>query len=162
MAVQIGFWDIERRLAELSAEGDPLETLSKTVDFEVFRPILERAVRRRSAPSKGGRPGFDVVLKFKMLVLQALHGLALGRTAYLVRDRLSWMRFCSLGPGDAVPDANTLWDFREEFSTSGNMASKQVVDFEQNKNDDDRITATDVSAYPLKHWFSYANPYRLG
>jgi len=113
MPVQIGFWDVERRLAELSAEGDPLETLSQTVDFEVFRPILERAVRRRSAPSKGGRPGFDVVLKFKMLVLQALHGLALGRTAYLVRDRLSWMRFCGLGPGDAVPDANTLWDFRE-------------------------------------------------
>lgn len=35
-----------------------------------------------------------------MLVLQSLHGLALGRTTYLVRDRLSWMRFCGLGPGD--------------------------------------------------------------
>jgi len=23
------------------------------------------------------------------------------------------MRFCGLGPGDSVPDANTLWDFRE-------------------------------------------------
>jgi len=30
-----------------------------------------------------------------------------------VRDRLSWMRFCGLGSGDAVPDAHTLWDFRE-------------------------------------------------
>jgi len=119
MAGQIGFWDIEHRLAELSAEGDPLETLSQTVDFEVFRPILERAVRRRSAPSKGGWPGFDVVLKFKMLVLQSRHGLALGRTAYLVRDRLSWMRFCGLGPGDAVPDANTLWDFREALIAAG-------------------------------------------
>ncbi|WP_041795251.1 IS5 family transposase [Pararhodospirillum photometricum] len=119
MAVQIGFWDVERRLAELSAEGDPLETLSKTVDFELFRPVLERAVRRRSAPSKGGRPGFDAVLKFKMLVLQSLHGLALGRTTYLVRDRLSWMRFCGLGPGDAVPDANTLWDFREALIAAG-------------------------------------------
>lgn len=89
MAGQIGVWDIEHRLAELSAEGDPLETLPQTVDFDVFRPILERAVRRRSAPSKGGRPGFDVVLKCKMLELQSLHGLALGRTAYLVRDRLS-------------------------------------------------------------------------
>ncbi|MFD2235452.1 IS5 family transposase [Phaeospirillum tilakii] len=119
MAVQIGFWDVERRLAELSAEGDPLETLSKTVDFEVFRPILECAVRRRSAPAKGGRSGFDAVLKFKMLVLQSLHGLALGRTTYLVRDRLSWMRFCGLGPGDAVPDANTLWDFREALIAAG-------------------------------------------
>ena len=48
-----------------------------------------------------------------MLVLQALHGLSLAQTSYLVRDRLSWMRFCGLGPGDAVPDENTLWDFRE-------------------------------------------------
>ena len=48
-----------------------------------------------------------------MLVLQAMHGLSLQQTEYLVRDRLSWMRFCGLGPGDAVPDANTLWDFRE-------------------------------------------------
>lgn len=112
MRGQRGFWDVEDRLKELSAEGDPLEKLSATVDFEMFRPLLEKAVRR-SGTSKGGRPGFDVVLKFRMLVLQALHGLSLHQTDYLVRDRLSWMRFCGLGPGNAVPDANTLWDFRE-------------------------------------------------
>ena len=98
MSGQGGFWDVENRLKELSAEGDPLERLSATVDFEVFRPLLEGAVGR-SDPSLGGHPGFDVVLKFKMLVLRALHGLSLQRTDYLVRDRLSWMRFCGLGPG---------------------------------------------------------------
>ncbi len=112
MQGQRGFWDVEERLKELSAEGDPLEKLSATVDFELFRPVLTQAVGRSDA-AKGGRPGFDPVLKFKMLVLQALHGLSLQQTDYLVRDRLSWMRFCGLGPGDAVPDANTLWDFRE-------------------------------------------------
>lgn len=40
-----------------------------------------------------------------MLVLQALHGLSLAQTSYMVQDRLSWMRFCGLGPGDTVPDA---------------------------------------------------------
>ncbi|NSY39849.1 IS5 family transposase, partial [Leisingera sp. ANG59] len=34
-------------------------------------------------------------------------------TERMVRDRLSWMRFCGLGIADTVPDANTLWDFRE-------------------------------------------------
>jgi IS5 family transposase len=29
------------------------------------------------------------------------------------------MRFCGLGPGDAVPDANTLWDFREALIGAG-------------------------------------------
>ena len=112
MQGQRGFWDVEDRLKELSAEGDPLERLAQTVDFELFRPALGEALGR-SDPSKGGRPGFDPVLKFKMLVLGAMHGLSLQQTDYLVRDRLSWMRFCGLGAGDTVPDANTLWDFRE-------------------------------------------------
>ncbi len=118
MSGQAGFWDFDRRLAELSAEGDPLEKLSSVVDFELFRPVLSEALRR-SDPSKGGRPGFDVVLKFRMLVLQSMHGLSLHQTSYLTRDRLSWMRFCGLGSGDTVPDENTLWDFREALIGAG-------------------------------------------
>ena len=101
---QPGFWDVEHRLQELSAQGDPLEKFAATVDFDMFRRDLTAALGPRD-PAKGGCPGFDPVLKFQMLVLQALHGLSLEQTEYLVRDRLSWMRFCGLGPGDAVPDA---------------------------------------------------------
>jgi len=117
---QPGFWDVQERLRELSAQGDPLEKLSATVDFELFRSELTAGFGPRDL-RKGGRPSFDPVLKFRMLVLQALHGLSLAQTEYLVTDRLSWMRFCRLGPGDAVPDANTLWDFREALIASGAM-----------------------------------------
>jgi IS5 family transposase len=109
MSKQLGFWSIEDRLAEISATGDPLETLNATVNFERFRSILEAAAGRRRGP-KGGRPSLDVVLKFRMLVLQSLHGLSLEATERMVRDRLSWMRFCGLGISDTVPDANTLWE----------------------------------------------------
>jgi hypothetical protein len=105
-------------LRQLSARGDPQEKLSATVDFELFRPELKAAVGPRDV-TKGGRPPFDVVLKFRMLVLQALHGLSLDQTEYLVRDRLSSMQFCRLGPGDAVPDASTLWGFRELLIAAG-------------------------------------------
>jgi IS5 family transposase len=115
---QPGFWDVEERLRELSAQGDPLERLGATVDFEIFRGELDAALGCRDR-SKGGRPPFDPVLKFRMLVLQAMHGLSLAHTEFLVADRLSWMRFCGLGPGDAVPDANTLWDFREALIAAG-------------------------------------------
>lgn len=115
---QRGFWDVEERLRELSAQGDPLEKLAATVDFEMFRADLAAALGQRDR-SKGGRPCFDPVLKFRMLVLQAMHGLSLAQTEYLVADRLSWMRFCRLGAGDAVPDANTLWDFREALIAAG-------------------------------------------
>ncbi len=118
MAGQMGFWSITERLAEISARGDPLETLAATVDFEMFRPVLVETVGRPPR-WKGGRPPFDLVVKFRMLVLQSLHGLSLEQTEYPVRDRLSWMRFCGLGPEDRVPDANTLWDFREALIASG-------------------------------------------
>ncbi|MGM0583673.1 MAG: IS5 family transposase [Pseudomonadota bacterium] len=119
---QPGFWDVEERLRELSAHGDPLERLGATVDFEMFRAGLDAAVGPRDR-SKGGRPPFDPVLKFRMLVLQAMHGRSLAQTEFLAADRLSWMRFCRLGPGDAVPDANTLWDFREALIAAGALGA---------------------------------------
>ena len=112
MAGQPGFFDMADRLRELSAKGDDLERIAALVDFEQFRPELERAVPRRNG-SKGGRPAFDHVLMFKVLLLQAMHGLSDERAEYLIKDRLSFMRFLGLGLADAVPDANTIWTFRE-------------------------------------------------
>ena len=63
---QPGFFDVEERLARLSGLGDQLEAFSRTVDFEVFRPELEKALAY-SDGSKGGRPPFDPVLMFKIL-----------------------------------------------------------------------------------------------
>ncbi|GIX10498.1 transposase [Elioraea sp.] len=56
-----------------------------------------------------------------MLVLQALHGLSLAQTEYLVADRPSWMRSCRLALGDAVPDANTPQDFHEALIVAGTL-----------------------------------------
>jgi IS5 family transposase len=50
---------------------------------------------------------------FKVLILQAMHSLSDERCEYLIKDRLSFMRFLGLGLADAVPDANTIWTFRE-------------------------------------------------
>jgi hypothetical protein len=67
-----------------------LEKLAATVDFEIFRADLAAALGVRDR-AKGGQPAFDPVLKFRMLVLQAMHGLSLAQTEYLVADRLIWM-----------------------------------------------------------------------
>ena len=107
-----GFFDIDLRLADLSAKGDDLECVKALVDFEIFRQALEAAVPRADR-SKGGRPAFDHVLMFKVLILQAMHSLSDERAEYLIKDRLSFMRFLGLGLSDPVPDANTIWTFRE-------------------------------------------------
>lgn len=115
---QSGFFDVEERLARLSGLGDQLEAFSRTVDFEAFRPDLEQALAY-SDRSKGGRPPFDPVLMFKILVIQTLNNLSDDRTEYLINDRLSFMRFLGLGLSDRVPDAKTIWLFRERLTEAG-------------------------------------------
>ena len=95
MAGQRGFFDTDERLRWLSAAGDPLERLAAVVDFELFRPELDAALGR-SDRAKGGRPPYDAVMMFRVLVLQTLYTLSDDQAEYQLRDRLSFMRFAGL------------------------------------------------------------------
>jgi IS5 family transposase len=112
---QSGFFDVEDRLERLSSLGDQLEIYSKVVDFEVFRADLEAALQY-SDGSKGGRPPFDPVMMFKILIIQTQNNLSDERVEFLINDRLSFMRFLGLGLYDKVPDARTVWLFREKLT----------------------------------------------
>ena len=113
-----GFLISTSGLRELSSKGDDLDRLKRLVDFELFRADLEEAVPRADR-CKGGRPPFDHVLMFKVLILQTMHSLSDERCEYLIKDRLSFMRFLGLGLADPVPDANTIWTFREALTNAG-------------------------------------------
>lgn len=118
MRGQAGFWDIDERYVRLSEAGDPLEKLSAVVPWEVFRKPLSKTLKR-SDGSKGGRPPYDPVLMFKIMVLQALYSLSDDQAEFQIQDRLSFMRFLGLGLGDRVPDAKTIWLFREHLTQAG-------------------------------------------
>ena len=118
MRGQSGFWDIDERYARLSKAGDPLEKLDAVVPWDVFRKPLAKALKR-SDGAKGGRPAYDPILMFKILVLQALYNLSDDQAEYVINDRLSFMRFVGLSLGDAVPDAKTIWLFREHLAQAG-------------------------------------------
>jgi len=115
MQGQAGFWDIDDRYGRLSAAGDPLEKLNAVVPWEVFRKPLAKALKRPDGV-KGGRPPFDPVLMFKIMALQALYNLGDDQTEFLINDRLSLMRFLGLALEDRVPDATTIWLFREHLT----------------------------------------------
>ncbi len=118
MSGQPGFFDLDERYRALSAAGDALERLARAVDFELFRGELEAALQR-SDRVKGGRPPYDAVLMFKILVLQTLYTLSDDQTEYQLRDRLSFMRFVGLGLHDPVPDSKTIWLYREQLTQAG-------------------------------------------
>ena len=118
---QLGFYDLDKRLQAISAKGDPLEALNLIVPFESFRAEIEAVVRLapEERKSNAGRRPFDAVMMFKVLVLQTLYNLADEHVEYLIRDRLSFMRFLGLGLEDTVPDATTVWLFREALAKAG-------------------------------------------
>jgi len=118
MAEQPGFFDTDERLRALSAAGDPLERLKAVIDFQLFRPELEAALNRADR-SRGGRPAYDAVLMFRVLVLQTLYTLSDDQTEYQIRDRLSFMRFVGLALHEAVPDGKTIWLYRERLTKAG-------------------------------------------
>jgi IS5 family transposase len=109
---QPGLFDVEERAAQLTKMGDPWVGLKARIDWEAFRPDLKR-VHEKARKSQAGAKPFDVVLMFKILVLQQLHNLSDEGIEYQIRDRFSFMRFLGLQLEDRVPDSKTVWTFRE-------------------------------------------------
>ena len=118
---QLGFFDADKRLAALSAKGDPLEAIDRLVPWETFRADIEAVVLtpEEMRKSSAGRKPLDAIVMFRMLVLQALNNLSDEQAEYQVRDRLSFTRFLRLGIEDSIPDATTLWLFREKLAKAG-------------------------------------------
>ena len=110
-----GLFDEQIRLEKLSKKQDPLERLANHIDFEFFRKPLEKALGKTDY-SKGGQPAYDYVLLFKILILQRYYNVSDDAIEYAILDRLSFMRFLGLGINDPVPDAKTIWLFRDKLS----------------------------------------------
>ena len=110
--MQNSLFDLQNRYASLSKTGDPLERLNAIIDWGIFRPILER-MDKKERKSLAGRKPTCRILMFKMLILQRLNGLSDERLQYQVTDRLSFMRFLGVELAGNVPDARTVWAFRE-------------------------------------------------
>jgi hypothetical protein len=100
------FFDAEFRLREIDTIGDPLQKLDAVIDWEVFRPTLTNAFAKDTLPKgPGGRPPFDYVLRFKVLILQALYNLSDDAMEYKLNDRRTFQRFIGLDDMDMEGDA---------------------------------------------------------
>ena len=82
----------------LNALGNPLERLSETIDFEMFRETLEMGLYRERLTNAGAKP-YDYVLMFKILVLQRMYNLSDEQTEYQIVDRTSFRDFLGLASG---------------------------------------------------------------
>lgn len=118
---QFSFFDVANRYAGLDAKNDPLLKIDGVVAWDNFRPELEDVWRKpaKSRKSPAGRKPWDAVVMFKAIVLCALYNLSDDQVEYQIRDRLSFTRFLGLGLEDKVPDAKTVWLYREQLARAG-------------------------------------------
>jgi len=109
-----GLFAYEDQLKKINAHQPPLNKLDKIIDWEIFRkPIEEALYVEPKAP--GGRPPYDRLMMFKILILQKYYNLSDEQTEFQIKDRLSFMEFLGLQIGDNVPDEKTIWLFKEQL-----------------------------------------------
>jgi IS5 family transposase len=117
---QIGLFDVENRLLELSALGDPLEKLDAAINWNQFKPLLNKAFRKERK-SNAGRPPFDYVMMFKIMVLQTMYNLSDAQTQFQILDRFTFRRFLGIQNENQIPDEKTVWAFREALTQADIM-----------------------------------------
>ena len=114
---QPGLFDAQDRLEELHAMGDPLQRLDRIIDWDVFRPVLA-TIPKEDPKGPGGRPAFDPLLMFKVLVIGHLYNLSDAQLEFQITDRHSFKRFLGITDADKAPDEKTSWAFRDTLVKS--------------------------------------------
>lgn len=118
---KVGLFDEQARIEKLSDKGNPLKMLSTVIDFEMFRPILEDVILTKEKKNNAGAKPYDVVMLFKILILQRYFGLSDEQVEYQIIDRTSFREFWGLSTGDNVPDEKTVWSFRERLTRTATI-----------------------------------------
>ena len=126
---QFGLFDYNKRLSRIDKAGDPLVELNQVVDWEQFRQLIELA-REKPRKSPAGAKGYDCILLFKILILQSLYNLSDEGIEYQILDRYSFSRFLNINEGSKVPDAATIFRFRDELAQA-NVVELLFTQFDQ-------------------------------
>ena len=131
-----GLFDEQFTIERLSAIGNPLEKIGNVIDFEDFRNTLESKMLNTEKKNNAGAKPFDVVMMFKIMILQRYYGLGDKQVEFQIIDRLSFKKFLGLESGDKVPDEKTVWLFRENLTKSGvvELLFSQFIEFLEDKN----------------------------
>ena len=121
-AVKTSLFAAKEREQKLDRKGDLLATLEKPVDFTALALEVDR-IAPRTSDKRGGRPSYPTELMVRVLILQQLYNLSDDSVEYQLLDRLSFQRFCGLLHSSSIPDAKTVWVFRERVRKAGGSAT---------------------------------------
>ena len=115
----------EHRQKKLDDYTKVLKRLDQLVDWNELAQEINAKTHREGARPQGGRPPYATKVMIKILVLQQLYGnLSDEETEYSLLDRRSWQQFIELTQVRDLPDARTIWHFKNQLAQSG--GSEQI------------------------------------
>ena len=117
---QTNIFDFEKYEVKHSSFKNSLLELNKIIDWSSFLPILNEAFNKEKK-SRGGRKSYDRILMLKIIILQTQYNLSDDQTEYQIYDRRSFREFLGLSIGDDIPDAKTIWLFKDELAKKGTV-----------------------------------------
>jgi len=117
-----GLFDLEFHEQKIKEYQPPLAKLDSVIDWEIFRKPIEEALYVEPKGA-GGRPPFDKLMMFKILILQKYYNLSDEQTEFQINDRTSFKQFLGLKIGDTIPDQKTIWHFKEQLANK-NLSQK--------------------------------------
>jgi len=141
MAPQRSLFEYDFHIEKMDKIGDPLLKMKNSIPWDkLFKNHLDSAFgKMEKEKSNGGRPAYDSMLMFKILILQKSYGLSDEEMEYQINDRLSFQRFLDLDLSDNVPDARTIWLYRERLENTG--AAKRLFGIFQKYLNDKGLVA---------------------
>ncbi len=110
-----GLFDLEYHENKIKEYQPPLSKLDKVINWELFRNPIEKALYVEPKGA-GGRPAYDKLMMFKILILQKYYNLSDEQAEFQINDRTSFKQFLNLKITDKIPDEKTIWHFKEQLA----------------------------------------------
>lgn len=148
-------FDYQNHVERLSTKTTALDGLNQIIDWEAFIPLINKAFKTQ-LKQKGGRPAYDAIVMFKILVLQRIHNLSEEATELAIAERLTWHRFLGLHVGSRFPDKNTIWSFKQSLIQADCMSLCYDAFFEQLEKhgyhlESGKIVDASIVKVPVQH-----------
>lgn len=116
----------QSRESRLTSYVVNLAAMDGLVDFAAVSAAVDQACPRGDG-SQGGRPPYPTETMVRIVFLQALYNLSDEAFEHQLLDRLSFQHFCRLDGALNVPDARTVWRFKQRLA-AGALGGKAIFD----------------------------------